>query len=58
MDLYLPTLRLALEYHGPQHYQALPLFTPLEEGSLRDEERRTALQSANITLIEARVPPH
>ncbi len=54
LDIYIPNLKLAIEYQGRQHYAPVPFFGG-EEGFLRTQERdrrKASLCSENgITLI-------
>jgi hypothetical protein len=52
VDIYIPTLSLAFEYQGAQHYQRhFKYGTPLEQ-QRRDQEKKEAITTAGITLIE------
>ena len=56
LDCFCPELRLAVEYHGRQHYEYIPFFHKNREAFLnqkyRDELTRRGCQDNNITLIE------
>lgn len=64
LDIYSPTLKLAFEYHGEQHYQQMESgtnfsFVHLLEAQFntamvreRDQEKRAACSKEGITLIE------
>ncbi len=53
LDLFLPSLLLAFEYNGRQHYQDVPhRFPPQKHYANRDEEKRKACICKGITLIE------
>ncbi|MBY5551111.1 hypothetical protein HFO61_30670 [Rhizobium leguminosarum] len=57
VDIYVPSLKLAIEYQGEQHYRAISLFGG-EQGFqatvARDERKRALLQSNKIKLLEWR----
>jgi hypothetical protein len=53
LDVYLPSLSLAFEYQGIQHYEDKFYFgTASREYSQRDKEKRAACKEIGITLIE------
>lgn len=52
LDVYIPSLKLALEYQGIQHYRDIHFFGPSLVYKKRDAEKRRACMSAGITLIE------
>src|SRR5690349_2801552 len=52
VDVYLPQLRLALEYQGELHYSDGSMFLPASGRAQIDAEKRAAIQAAGITLIE------
>jgi hypothetical protein len=53
LDVYIPSLSLAFEYQGIQHYEDLYYFgAPLRVYNERDEIKRKLCAAANITLIE------
>ncbi len=52
LDVYLPTLSLAFEYQGQQHYEDNPLFGHSNSFQQNDQQKREACRRANITLIE------
>lgn len=55
VDIYIPSLKLAIEYQGPQHYEAVALFGG-EEGfaatRTRDQRKRAILETNGIRLVE------
>ncbi|MCF6264467.1 MAG: hypothetical protein L3J24_12885 [Xanthomonadales bacterium] len=55
IDIHVPELRLAVEYQGQQHYEAVDLFGG-EEGfrlaTARDEKKRALLNANNVRLLE------
>jgi hypothetical protein len=53
LDVYIPSLSLAFEYQGIQHYKDVFRFgsTPLMY-QIRDKQKREACAAAKITLIE------
>lgn len=54
-DIYVPSLRIAIEYNGPQHYQAIELFggaDGLRETKRRDERKRQLAQENGVTVYE------
>jgi hypothetical protein len=52
LDIYIPSLSLAFEYQGEYHYLDHYLFGDPLEVQMRDEEKRQACKSLDITLIE------
>jgi hypothetical protein len=52
LDIYLPKERLALEYHGQQHYYDVYALGHRWHQKQRDEEKRLACKSLGITLLE------
>ncbi|WP_141098861.1 hypothetical protein [Rhizobium esperanzae] len=57
VDIYVPSLKLAIEYQGEQHYRPISLFGG-EQGFkatvARDERKRALLQANKIRLLEWR----
>jgi hypothetical protein len=55
LDIYVPSLRLAIEYHGLQHYQPIDFFGG-EEKFKKQQERdnlvRNKCKEFNVTLLE------
>jgi hypothetical protein len=58
LDVYIPSLSLAFEYQGAQHYGQHYLFgnKTKQEVQQRDEEKRNLCLANNITLIEIPYP--
>jgi hypothetical protein len=54
LDFYSPSLQLAIEYQGMQHYlqQGWRSTEPLEGQQMRDEEKRNQCREAGIHLLE------
>ncbi len=56
-DVYVPELKMAVEYNGQQHYRAVKLFGG-QQGfaatQIRDQEKREKAKKAGVTLIEFR----
>jgi len=56
LDIFIPSLNLAFEYHGQQHYSSIEgtefVNTPFEDRKSNDDERRNLCKEAGITLIE------
>ncbi len=52
LDIYIPSLSLAFEYQGEQHYHRNTLFGDPQLIRSRDEEKKQLCKEANITLIE------
>lgn len=58
LDIFIPSLHLAIEYQGEQHILPISVWggiPALEECQKRDEEKRNACKKHGITLIEV---PH
>ncbi len=55
LDIYVPSLNIAIEYHGEQHYKPIKRFGG-EEKLLKQEERdkyvRTKCKEYNVLLLE------
>ena len=55
-DIFIPKRKIAIEYHGKQHYEDIPSgFGTLEMYQRRDEEKRELCLTHNICLL---VIPH
>ena len=55
VDIYVPSLNLAIEYHGEQHDKAIDLFggeAGLRETIRRDARKRECLTQRGVRLIE------
>ena len=51
-DIYLVHKKIAIEYHGKQHYEDIPTgFAPLELYKARDEEKKKLCSKFGIKLI-------
>jgi hypothetical protein len=51
-DVYIPSLAIAIEYQGQQHYYEHYLWGALDLQKKKDEEKRQACKKNGITLIE------
>lgn len=54
-DVFIPSLNVAIEYQGIQHYQAVEIFggeKGLENNKRRDEKKRSLCLEQNVILIE------
>jgi len=51
-DLFLPSLGLAIEYHGEQHFQDIEFFKPQLYTSKRDLEKKNKCEEFGITILE------
>ena len=57
IDVWVPSLRLAIEYHGLQHTQPLPAWggeAALARAKERDERKRKKLAELGYHLVEFR----
>ena len=57
LDIYIPSLRIGIEYQGIQHYEAVDYFggdKSLEEQKQRDNLKRTKCDQQGVRLIEWR----
>mmetsp|Transcript_23095 Transcript_23095/g.32216 ORF Transcript_23095/g.32216 Transcript_23095/m.32216 type:complete len:376 (+) Transcript_23095:2-1129(+) len=52
LDVFIPSLSLAFEYQGQQHYHDLHYFAPQRQYQERDLEKKAACDRANITLVQ------
>jgi len=51
-DIYAPSLSLAIEYQGSQHYYSTQLYGNAANYKMRDQNKRKSCKMAGITLIE------
>jgi len=51
LDVYIPSLNLAIEYQGEQHYMHHHVYGSPEEQRKRDEEKYLACERLGLTLI-------
>lgn len=51
LDLYIPSLNLAFEYNGQQHYKDIGYFQPTHQYQTRDDLKQQACKLAGISLI-------
>lgn len=57
LDVYVPAMRLAIEYQGIQHYEPIDLFggePGLAQRQVMDARKRAACRDAGVRLIEWR----
>lgn len=55
LDIYIPSVKVAIEYQGKQHYEPVKFFggeSVFESQKERDNKKRTLCQKNDITLIE------
>lgn len=56
-DIFIPDLKLAIEYNGEQHFFPIARFggqVGLERTRLRDQEKRDKAKAAQVTIVEFR----
>jgi len=51
LDIFVPSLNLAFEYHGYQHYHHHKIFGEVKSRKERDNERHKACTSIGVTSI-------
>ena len=51
LDIYVPSLGLAFEFHGEQHYRDVHMFGPQHQFRGKDEEKIEACAAKGITLF-------
>jgi hypothetical protein len=51
LDIYIPSLNLALEYQGEHHYNQLNAFGPTSLQQVRDNEKSYICKQLGITLV-------
>jgi len=51
-DIFIPSLKLAFEYQGQQHYHNHKVFGEVTPITQRDDSRRQACASLGMTLLE------
>jgi hypothetical protein len=51
LDIYIPSLSLAFEYHGKHHFEDVFYFGQYNQYKTRDEEKVAACKASGITLI-------
>ena len=57
LDIWIPSIKIAVEYQGAQHYKPIDFFGGEEafiEGQNRDERKKQLCKENNIKLIEVR----
>jgi len=51
LDIFIPSINLAIEFHGKQHFEKKYIFDTPEVQRQRDEQKRLACQDNGITLV-------
>ena len=51
LDVYIPELQLAFEYHGEQHYKPIYSIQDFTHRQRQDEEKRNACNQVAIFLF-------
>ena len=55
LDVYIPSLKVAIEYQGRQHYEPIDIFggnDALKIRKIRDRKKKLLCVEKNIKLIE------
>jgi hypothetical protein len=52
LDIFVPSLLLAFEYNGEQHYNYHYIFGSPEDRMRKDEEKKKLCKQLGITLVE------
>jgi hypothetical protein len=52
LDIFVPSLKLAIEYQGEQHYQSDHIYNESAVVQSRDKFKREACNALGITLVE------
>ena len=51
LDIFLPQLKVGIEYNGEHHYHEIPFFGPLEVIQRRDREKQELCQEIGVSLV-------
>ena len=54
LDIYIPSIKAAIEYQGKQHYECIPYFggdKGLKDNELRDEKKRQRCKANGVQLF-------